>query len=288
MLGRDDRVGHAEERIHTGGIDGDVVLGVGLEGDLRTGGAADPVALLGLDALDEVHIVQIVDQAVGVLRDAQHPLALFLADDLAAAALANTLDDLLVCQHALAARAPVDGHGGLVGQVMLEHLQEDPLRPLVVIGVGGVHHTVPVEAVAEHLELAGEILDVLLRDDGGMDVVLDGKVLRRQTEGVKADGIEDVVALHPLLAADDVHCRKGARMADVQSGGGRVRELDEPVEFRSRIAGHGGVGLFLFPLVLPFFLNGCEIVLHDFLLLYFHSRFYFYAFILPRPASARR
>ena len=288
VLGRDDRVGHAEERIHTGGIDGDIVLGVGLEGDLRTGGAADPVALLGLDALDEVHIIQIVDQAVGVLRDAQHPLALFLADDLAAAALANTLDDLLVCQHALAARAPVDGHGGLVGQVMLEHLQEDPLRPLVVIGVGGVHHTVPVEAVAEHLELAGEVLDVLLRDDGGMDVVLDGKVLGRQAEGVKADGIEDVVALHPLLAADDVHCRKGARMADVQSGGGRVRELDEPVEFRSRVAGHGGVGLFLLPLVLPFFLNGCEIVLHDFLLLYFHSRFYFYAFILPRPASARR
>ena len=145
---------------------------------------------------------------------------------------------------------------------MLEQLEEDPLRPLIILRVGRVDHAVPVEAVAEHLELTGEVLDVLLRDDGGMDVVLDGKVLRRQAEGVKADGVQDIVALHALFAADDVHCRKGARMADVQSGGGRVRELDEPVEFRSRVAGHGGVGLFLLPLVLPFFLNGCEIVLH--------------------------
>ena len=129
---------------------------------------------------------------------------------------------------------------------------------------------------------------ILRGDDLRVDVVFDGEVLRGQAKGIKADGEQHVVTLHPLLAADDVHCRKGARMADVQSGGGRVRELDEPVEFRSRVAGHGGVGLFLLPLVLPFFLNGCEIVLHDFLLLYFHSRFYFYAFILPRPASARR
>ena len=145
---------------------------------------------------------------------------------------------------------------------MLEHLQENPLRPLVVARVGRVHHAIPVEAVAEHLELAGEVLDVLRRNDGGVNVVLDGKVLRRQAEGVKAHGVEDVVALHALFAADDVHRRERARVADVQARGGGVREFDQAVELGALVPRHGGVGLFLLPLVLPFFLNGCEIVLH--------------------------
>ena len=145
---------------------------------------------------------------------------------------------------------------------MLEQLEEDPLRPLIILRVGRVDHAVPVEAVAEHLELTGEVLDVLLRDDGGMDVVLDGKVLRRQAEGVKADGVQDIVALHALFAADDVHRRERARVADVQTRGGGVREFDQAVELGALVPRHGGVGLYLLPLVLPFFLNGCEIVLH--------------------------
>ena len=262
VLGRNDRVGHAEEGIDARGVNGDVIAGVGLEGDLRAGRAADPVALLGLDALNVVDLVKIVDQTVGILRDAQHPLALFLADNGRAAALAHTFNDLFIGKHALAARAPVDRHRGLVGKVMLEHLQENPLRPLVVARVGRVHHAIQVEAVAEHLELAGEVLDVLRRNDGGVNVVLDGKVLRRQAEGVKAHGVEDVVTLHALLAADDVHRRKRARVADVQASGGRIRELNEAVELGALVPRHGGVGLYLLPLVLPFFLNGCEIVLH--------------------------
>ena len=62
VLGRDDRVRHAEQRIDTGGVNGDIILGVGLERDLGTGGAADPVALLRLHALDVVDVVEIVDE----------------------------------------------------------------------------------------------------------------------------------------------------------------------------------------------------------------------------------
>ena len=52
-------------------------------------------------------------------------------------------------------------------------------------------------------------------------------------------------------------------MADVQPLTGGVGELDQSVELRAgRVAGDGGVGLRLFPVCLPFFLNGCEIVLH--------------------------
>ena len=251
LLGREHHVADAEERVGAGGEDGHRVAGVDLEVDLDALGAADPVALLDLDAVDEVHIVQIVDQALGVLRDAEHPLALFLLHDGAAAALAHALDDLFVGEDALAAGAPVDGHGGLIGHVVLEELEEDPLRPLIVGGVGGIDTAIPVKAVAEHLELIGEGLDVVLRDDGGVDMVLDGVVFGGQTEGVKPDREEHVVALHAALAADDVHRRERARVADVQTLSGGIRELDEAVELRAGIAGDGGIGLGLLPLCLP-------------------------------------
>ena len=268
MLRGNDRIRHAEERIDAGGIDSDIVFGVGLERDLRAGGAADPVFLLGLDALDIIQTlkIQIVSQTVCVFRDAQHPLALFLADDRRAAALAHALDDLFVGKHALAARTPVDGHGGLVGEAMLVHLQEDPLRPAVIIRVGRVDDAVPIKAVAEHLELAGEILDVFLRDDGGMDVVLDGKVFRRQAKGVKADGVQDVIALHALFAADDIHGCKRTRMADMKTGSGGVWELDQAVKLWLFVPSDGGIGLLLLPFFLPFLLNGCKIVFHNKLL----------------------
>ena len=68
-------------------------------------------------------------------------------DDLAAAALADAVDDFLVCQHALTAGTPVDVHFLLVGEALLVQLQEDPLSPLIILGVGGVDLTVPVKGI---------------------------------------------------------------------------------------------------------------------------------------------
>ena len=225
MLRGDDHVGCAKEGIGPGGEDHDVVPGGGLEGDLRAGGPADPVALLGLHPVDEVHRVQPVDKLLGVGGDFQHPLRFLLADHRRAAPLADALDDLLVGQDALAGGAPVDGHGGLIGQAVLVELKENPLGPLVVGGVGGVHTAVPVEGVSQHVELPGEVFDVLLGDNGGVDVVLDGEVLGGQAEGVVADGQQDIVPVHPLLPGDDVHGGVGPGMSHVKARPGGVGEL---------------------------------------------------------------
>lgn len=124
--------------------------------------AADPVLLLGGNALDVVQTVQAVDQLVGVSGDFEHPLALDLVHHLAAAALAHAVDNFLVCQHTLAAGAPVDVHFLLVGQAMLVQLQEDPLGPLVVLGVSGVDLAIPVKGETQRLELLTEVIHILL------------------------------------------------------------------------------------------------------------------------------
>ena len=146
---------------------------------------------------------------------------------------------------------------------MLKKLQEDPLGPLIILGVGGVYAAVPIEAVAQHLKLAGEVLDVFLGDHGGVNMVFDGEVLRGQTEGIEADGEEDIIALHALFAGDHIQRREGAGMTHMEARRGGVRELDEAVKlFTGLVAGDGAIGLGFFPIVLPFFLNGRKIVLH--------------------------
>ena len=113
------------------------------------------------------------------------------------------------------------------------------------------------------MELLGKVGDILLGDNGGMDVVLDGVVLRGQAKGIKADGEQHIVALHPLFPADDVHSGKGAGMAHMEPLTRGIRELNEAVKlFTGLVAGHSGKGLFLQPLLLPFLFNGCKIVLH--------------------------
>ena len=93
-------------------------------------------------------------------------------------------------------------------------------------------------------------------------MVLDGIVLRGQTESIEADGEQHVIALHPLFAGDDIHSRKGAGMPHVQALAGGIRKLDEPVELGSFVTGNGGIGLCLLPVSLPFLLNGRKIVIH--------------------------
>ena len=263
MLRGDDHVGDAEEGIAAGGVNRQLVAVGGGEVHLGTFGPADPVLLLDLHTFNIVQIVQIVDETVGVLGDSQHPLALLLADDLTAAALAHAVHDLFVGQDDLAAGAPVDGHGRLVGQALLEHLQEDPLGPLVVVRIGGVDLPVPVEGVAQHMQLLAEVLNVVVGHLSRMDMVLDGVVLRGQAEGIIADGEEHIVTLHPLFAADDVHGGEGPGMAHVEALSGGIGELDEAVELLpGLITGDGSKGLLLQPLLLPFLLDAAEIVLH--------------------------
>ena len=160
VLGGEHEEGRAEECV--GPRREDRVFGpqlVAAEDDLGPFGAADPVALHRLDVLRPVDLVQIFEQAVGVIGDLEEPL-LELADlNLSAAALAAAVNDLLVREHRLVARAPVDVCLLPIGKPGLEQLVEDPLRPAVVVGLAGGQLARPVDRDSPATELALELGD---------------------------------------------------------------------------------------------------------------------------------
>ena len=168
VLGRHDEERRAEERVRARGEDRvvDAQLLVA-EGDLRALRAPDPVALHRLDVRGPLDRVEVVEQAVGVVGDAEEPL-LELADlDEVAAALAAPVDDLLVGQDRLVVGAPLDGGLGAIGQAALEELEEDPLRPAVVARLMGPELARPVDRDPPLAELALEGGDRRVVDSRG-------------------------------------------------------------------------------------------------------------------------
>ncbi len=223
--------------------------------------ATDPVALhdqhaFGPAALQLGHVVQ---QPVGVVGDLEVPLGQLALGDHRAAPLAHSGHDLLVGQHGLVLRAPVHVAGLAVGQAALEEPQEQPLGPAVVLRIGGVQPPRPVQAQSVALERVGLGLDVRVRPLGRMGIALDRRVLRRQTEGVPADRVQDVVALQPPVAGDHIAHHERFGVAHVQVAR-RVREHVQHVAALAAAVVGRDEGLVGLPEGLPPLLGACGVV----------------------------
>ena len=183
-------------------------VGAALDGEVELGalGAADPVALHGLDPLGPVEIVEGVEQLVGVLGDPEEPLLeIALVDDVAGALAGAVGQHLLVGQHGLAARAPVDRGLGAVGEAGFEQPQEDDLVPPDVLGVVAADLAPPVVDGAEPGAATGlQLGDPGVGEDPGVRARLDGRVLGRQAERVEAEGREHAVPEHGPVADEQV------------------------------------------------------------------------------------
>ena len=91
---------HTEHRIGTGGEDGEVLVRVShLEFHFRTLASAYPVALGFLQRVGPVYLIQSVQQALGIGRDAQTPLAHLLLHHRIAASHADAVYHLVVSQY---------------------------------------------------------------------------------------------------------------------------------------------------------------------------------------------
>ncbi len=253
VLGREDHVGGAKERVGAGGVDFEVVVvALDREDDVGAGGAADPVFLHLEGAVGPVDLVEIFKESVGVFGDLQDPLAHGAPHNRVPTALALAVDDLLVGEDGAKLRAPVDGLLALVGQAFFVELEKNPLGPFVVVDVGGSDLPVPVDGEAKGLQLTAKGLDVVGGGLRRMSAGLQGILLGGQSKGVKAHGVQDVEAPRPLVARHDVGGGVALGVAHVQPRPGGVGEHVEDVVFRLLAEIHGLKRVVFLPVLLPF------------------------------------
>ena len=255
-VGRQHHEGDAVDGFDTGGVDGELAAAHQLEIHLNAGGLADPVALDLLGGFGPVDLVQAFQQLFskgGLIDDPLHHHSLFNG---IAAALALSVDDLIVGKHRTQRLAPVHGHLDALGITGFPQLLEDPLGPLVELGIGCGDHLGPVVVKAQLLQLLGEGFDVLLGKAVGMVAGIHGVLLGRQTKAVIAHGMQHVVALHALHAAHDIGGGIALGMACVQAYAGGIGEhIQDIVLGLGEIPHIGGEGVVLLPVLLPFLFN---------------------------------
>ena len=91
---------------------------------LCAGRLADPVALhqqhfFGPAGFELLHVIE---QSLGIVGDAEVPLRQLLLRDCAIASLTKSANNLLIGEHGLTRRAPVDGRCLAIGKTALVHL----------------------------------------------------------------------------------------------------------------------------------------------------------------------
>src|SRR5690606_22697381 len=215
MLGRHGAEGDTHDGVGAGGehvqqavLDQGAVriADVVAEGETHALALADPVFLHQAHAFRPAGqpVVQRVEQFVRVVRDAQVVAGDFTLFHQRPGTPAAAVDDLLVGEHGLVDRIPVDDLGLAVGDALFEHLQEQPLVPFVVGRVAGAHFARPVDRQPHRLHLLFHVGDVVVGPFGRGDAGFHGGVLGRHAEGVPTHGHEDVVSAHAQLAGHHV------------------------------------------------------------------------------------
>ena len=203
--------------------------------DARAFGSPDPVPLHHDDLLGPLgQRLEALQQLVGVRGDPEEPLLQIARHDRRPAAPAGAVDRPARWR----ARSCQLGHQLTVERLRyasaaLEHLQEDPLVELVVVGQAGGDLALPGVADAEALQLPLHVGDVVERRCLRVRAGLDRGVLGRQAERVPAERVQHVEAAHPLHARHHVADDVVADVSDVRVSG-RVREHLQAVELRPR------------------------------------------------------
>ena len=225
VLGREDEERGAVQRVGSGREDGNVLVQLlDPEEDLRAFGTADPVPLARLDRLRPIHGLEVVEEHLRVVGDPEEPLLHDARLDHRAAALARAVrEHLLVRDHGLVVRTPLDRRALPVREPALVELQELPLLPAVVLDVVGRERAVPVVGPADPPHRARDVLDVPLGALARMDAVADRSVLGRQPERVESLRVQHVHAVSRAEARDDVPDRVDEHVPHVE-GSRRIRE----------------------------------------------------------------
>src|SRR5205085_10215563 len=123
---------------------------------------------------------------------------------LSAAAPTHAARRLLVRQHCLFARAPVDLRHLAVSQTALVHFQEEPLIPFVIFGRVRSNLAPPVIAYAQTLHLTAHVPNILFCPVARVHAALDSGLLRWLPETVPATRVNHIEPTQPLVPRDRV------------------------------------------------------------------------------------
>jgi hypothetical protein len=181
----------------------------------------------------------------------------------AAAAFAFAADNFFVSENDLTGGTEVNAHFLFVSKAAFEELKEDPLSPFIIVGIGGVDLSGPVEGKAEGFDLFAETSYVIFGNDLGADVVFNSVVFGGKTESVPAEGIKYVIAFHSAFSRNDIERSVRTGMTDVKTLTGGVGEFYEGIVFGESVVVFSFKNVSVFPFFLPFFLNGGIFVTHD-------------------------
>lgn len=252
MFGGEYAIRCAVEGIGAGGKDAEGVVGFGdTEVDFGPFGTTDPMALHGFDAFGPIEFVEVIEQALCVGGNLEHPLFHHAAFDRIACFDIDAIFDFFVGEDGALGRTPIDGDFGLISESLFVKLEEDPLGELVVVGIGGVDFAIPIIGKAKAFDLAAEGVDVFACGDSGMDACAHGVAFCGEAKGVPSHRMQDVETTHPFVSTKDICCGVAFGMADVQACARWIGEHIKDVVF-----GLGGIfdhaeRFVGFPVVLP-------------------------------------
>jgi len=163
-------------------------------------------------------MVETIEELIGISGDAENPLTERAPHDGVFSNLAFTIDDLFVGEDSAKFGAPVDRTLVDVGEACFKELEEDPLGPAVVLGVGRVDFARPIEGEAEAFELSAEIIDILGGGDGRVGTCFDRILFGGKSKGVPANGVEHIVTGGKFVAGEDIIAGEIFGMTRVEAG----------------------------------------------------------------------
>ena len=175
--------------------------------DLGAHAATDPVGLHDADLVRPlVEQGDVVEQPVCIVGDLQEPLLQVALLDLhVGMPPAAPVDHLLVGEHGLVDRAPVDRRHRAIRQAAFQHQQEQPLRPPVVVRLAAGDLAVPVVEDSRHRQLALTFRDVFEGPGPRMQIAaLHRRVLGWQAKCIPPKRMQNLEPLHALHAREHI------------------------------------------------------------------------------------
>ncbi len=226
-------------------------------------GAADPVALHQPDLLrPAIESIERVQEILGKAGNGEIPLRHLALLDLGAGAPAAAVDHLLVGQHRLIDRIPIDFSELALHQPRAEKVEKHPLLVLVIVGLAGRDLTPPIEREPHGFELRPHSGDVLIGPGLGMDLAFDGGIFRGHAERIPSHGMQHVETGRALEPRNHVAHGVIAHVPHVDTPRG-VGEHLQDIIFSARVIVAGDEDIPLLPHFLPAGLRRAGVVALD-------------------------